>query len=103
MFLFRLFSLMCSAPSSKNFIKHGNMPTCSTCKFFIRYANGGVENSEFARCKLFGEKDLVSGVIKHKFASFCREDTLLCGPTGRYFEPSASKPDDFHYPDSFWQ
>jgi hypothetical protein len=72
-----------------DFIKNNELPSCVNCVHFIEQPHGYQnDRSEFGKCKLFGEKNLVSGGIKYMFAANCRQKGL-CGTEGKYFEESA--------------
>lgn len=76
-----LYSAMCL--SSK--IKYMEYPICKTCIHFLPDETTSRTN-EFAKCKLFGEKDIVTGEITYKYAVLCRINNDYCNITGKYHE-----------------
>jgi len=42
--------------------------------------------NEFARCKLFGEKDIVTSEITYNYVDRCRINNDYCNITGKYHE-----------------
>jgi hypothetical protein len=64
-----------------NFIDRSNVPSCVNCRFFIP-----ATDLYYAKCAKFGTKDMVSGVVEHKYASICRDSSNLCREDGRYYE-----------------
>jgi len=78
-----------SKSTNKTFIENNNLPSCINCIHFIEYKNKNSlldDSSSYGRCKLFGEKNIVSGQINYSFASFCRDNNKQCGLDGKYFE-----------------
>jgi len=87
-----------------SYIKHQSAPACLTCTHFIpfvskydydegKYMFGRI----FGHCRLFGEKDLVSGETKYEYANVARVDKRMCGIEGKFHapkEPSAEQ--QFH-------
>jgi hypothetical protein len=71
-------------------IRNSNFPICANCIHFIEdktnYPYEPAPNDKYARCKLFGQVNIVTGEINYDFASFCREDSKRCGLTGVGFE-----------------
>ena len=61
-------------------------PVCKNCKHFVP-SNKQISESakiEYGQCKLFREKDLVTGVVELEYASTCR--ITKCRKEGVYFE-----------------
>jgi len=73
----------------EDFIKYWVSPSCVSCIHFLSYYPN--ENIGAGRCKLFGEKDLVTGRIHYEYASVCRENYDMCMPDGIYYKKN---PDD---------
>jgi hypothetical protein len=77
--------------SRVNKVKNIEYPICMDCKFFIpdNKFNDTAFSIQYAKCSLFSEKNLMTGEIRHNYASSCRfNDTdNSCGNTGKYFEP----------------
>ena len=69
---------LCKIPLS---IKNINLPACVNCVNFLEQ----VPDNNFGSCKLFGEKNIVTGVIKYKFATICREYEFLCSEKGKFY------------------
>lgn len=71
-------------------IKNLNLPTCSNCVHFIKHDTGSAYNVElhgtFGKCKLFGRKDIITGVIDYDYASMCRSDNTQCGENGKEYK-----------------
>ena len=60
-----------------------NIPSCSTCKWFINNIN-----NDYGRCKLFlhsPNKNPPTFPI-YKFTKICREKESFCGKEGKFFE-----------------
>lgn len=72
-------------------IKHIYLPVCKNCKFFIPYESNmqnKLELSKFSKCKLFGEKNLITGEVSYEYAELCRKDENKCGINGKYSDYS---------------
>jgi hypothetical protein len=76
-------------------IKNLHAPKCHTCKHFI---SGDLDHflftsnsHRFAKCKKFGDANLVSGKINHDYADSCRSTESKCGQNGTRYEF-----DEFH-------
>lgn len=82
-----------------SFIKNTDMPSCVNCVHFIepiaelkwndKSELVSVRVGQLGKCKLFGDKNLVTGKIDYKSALDCRHDSpenKLCGIDGKYFE-----------------
>jgi len=83
-----------SKSTNKTFIENNNLPPCINCIHFIEYKNKNSlldDISSYGKCKLFGEKNIVSGQINYSFASFCRDNNKQCGLDGKYFEQIFNK------------
>lgn len=59
--------------------------TCVTCKHFIR--DHPAIDPRLGKCKLFGEMDMVSGLVRYDFAMDCRLYDEKCGAKAQYYEP----------------
>ena len=71
-----------------NRIKKFDYPECKKCKYFLPDKTFDNEKSQikFGQCSYFGIKDLVSGEIKHPYASSCRLPRAgECGQYGKYY------------------
>ena len=72
------------------FIKNKNSKLCINCINFIEDKTNypydtPPDNTLYGRCKMFGEQNIITGEIKHDFASLCRYDNTKCGIDGKYF------------------
>lgn len=76
-----------SASKSPSFVRNLNYPACANCAHFIN----DTISITYARCKMFGEMDLVSGKITYEFADFSRSSHKLCGITGKLFQKKVVK------------
>ena len=66
-----------------------NVPNCIDCihfqkKHWINYES---------KCKYFGEKNVITGIIDYEYAADCRSDDKKCGIEGKHFQKYRS--DDF--------
>lgn len=63
---------------------------CIDCKYFIKhlpnYPNQESNNSDYGKCKLFGNLDLITGEATYNYAKSIRNDSSKCGTTGTLFE-----------------
>ena len=58
-------------------IKNDIYPSCVDCMHY--------EPTALGRCKMFGEKNIVTDETKYDFADTCREDEERCGVKGKYY------------------
>lgn len=65
----------------RSHIRHSSHPPCKECRNFLPNKSGTF-SSEFGKCGLYGEKNLLSGVVAHEYATSVREDKAKCGPEG---------------------
>jgi hypothetical protein len=67
-----------------NFIRNMGAPSCIDCVHFIDNAG----SLTYAKCKLFGMKERVSGEIIYDYACVCRDKKCsdACGSDGKYFK-----------------
>ena len=73
-------------------IKNSNYPACFNCAHFIKYQDSNLNNDqEYGLCKKFGKMNLVSGQVKHDYASHCRDDDKKCGEKGDLYEEAPKK------------
>lgn len=90
LFTFFLIKLTMKMNTHDSFIKNYDLPVCVTCQHFI--PDIGHKN-EFmnivGKCKVFGVKDMVTGIVDHHFASSCRANSELCGKNATYYLPIA--------------
>ena len=72
------------------FIKNSDLPSCVNCVHFINnpihkpYSLLPIDTS-CGKCKMFGFKDLVTGIVEHEFATISRENSKMCDRYGKYF------------------
>jgi len=64
---------------STQIIKNINTPICSKCRFFV--PTQGL-------CNKFGEKNIITGLVKFDYAIANRTNVKLCGINGVYYESS---------------
>jgi len=72
-------------------IRNLKYPVCVNCIHFIEHKNNypydpPPDSREYGKCKLFGEINMITGVIDYDFAKFCRYDSKKCGNNGVKFE-----------------
>lgn len=72
-----LFYLMCIPNKIKNY----NVPPCKNCINFMDSSS-----YEYGKCKLFGEKNIITDEVSNDFANSCRSSENKCGIEGKYFE-----------------
>jgi hypothetical protein len=64
--------------------------TCIKCKYFIKhwphYSDEPQDNSNYGRCQLYGNIDLVTGDKTYDYAKIIRNDESKCGLSGKLFE-----------------
>jgi len=62
----------------------GFEPSCKSCKWFIPK-----QQSFYSLCGFYKNKQIVNNreYIMYEFASTCRQNNALCGPTGYMYEP----------------
>ena len=63
---------------------------CINCKYFIKhwpdYPDEPQDNSNYGKCKLFGNLDLITGETTYDYATLVRADSTQCGKSGKLFE-----------------
>lgn len=77
---YAIYSAMCL--TSK--IKYMQYPVCKDCAHFLPNKD---RTDEFGKCRLFGDKNIVTGETKYNYADLSRLNNDLCNITGKYFEP----------------
>ena len=75
---------MCQLQNFNN-IKNINNPSCKNCIYFQPSVD-----YEFGKCKLFGNKNIISDKITNNYARDCRNDENKCGIKGKFFNKSDS-------------
>ena len=60
-----------------------NLPVCKNCMHFMKSKH--MDDLTYGVCKLFGEKNIITGEIKYKYADMTRMSEKLCGINGKYF------------------
>ena len=83
-FFSKILSIVTKNNGEKIMIKNISLPICKNCKYFENYNNKELYN--LGECTKFGEKDIISGIIKYYYASICRIFDNLCGKKGKYFQ-----------------
>ena len=72
------------SPVISSNVKNLDLPICKECVHFI---NSDVSGPEFGKCKLFGEKNMVTGEIEYSYAQLCRKDEMYrCGSPGFFYK-----------------
>ena len=71
----------------KFLIRNVELPTCINCLHFIEHTNNYPydpipDNTQYGRCKKFGEVNLINGEIEYDLAKNCRADNSKCGKIG---------------------
>jgi len=66
-----------------------NLPNCIDCIHFQK----NYWNNYQSKCKYFGEKNMITGIIEYEYAADCRSDDKKCGIEGKHFQMYRS--DDF--------
>ncbi len=71
-------------------IKYKDLPICSKCVFFIEHKNNYPydpvpSDTQYGRCKKFGEMNLITGTIEYELARNCRLNARECGKGGSEF------------------
>ena len=74
-------------PFSKCFIKNKELPICSTCLHFLEHKNNYPydpvpSDTQYGRCKKFGEVNLITGAIEYELARNSRLNARECGKAG---------------------
>jgi hypothetical protein len=69
-----------------SFIKNKDLPICKNCIHFINYEKNPELNDVYGKCKLFGEKNIITGEITYTSASTSRDCEHLCGITAKYYD-----------------
>jgi Pyruvate/2-oxoacid:ferredoxin oxidoreductase delta subunit len=72
--------------TSSPIIKNTNFPSCKNCIYYKPSIHSNEFTSSLSKCEKFGSKDIVTGEITYDYANSCRNDELLCGKKGNYFE-----------------
>ena len=73
--------------TGKIFIRNTQLPICSNCVHFIEHTNNYPydpipDNTQYGRCKKFGEMNLITGEIEYDLALRCRLNVSRCGNDG---------------------
>ena len=78
---------------NNKFIKNSEYPACKNCKYYLEDKRWPNEPA-FAKCALFGDKNLLSGKIENYDLYKARLYNEYCGPEGKYFIKE-DKPETF--------
>ncbi len=70
--------------TNNQFIKNSEYPACKNCKHYLEDKRWPNEPA-FAKCTLFGEKDLLSGKVVNYDLYKSRLWNDYCGPDGKHF------------------
>lgn len=66
-----------------------NLPVCKNCMHFMKSKH--MDDLSYGVCKLFGQKNIVTGEIKYKYADMTRMSEKFCGINGKYFTHKVKK------------
>lgn len=70
--------MMCHVTDNNKIVNY-NIPSCNHCIYFMP------ERFEYnSKCKLFGEKNIITNELNYDNAKTCRNDENKCGITGKY-------------------
>lgn len=85
---FQLLSVALFVPKT-SFIQNVEFPSCKDCVHYKPkpYSRILHDNSTYARCSLFGNKDVISGKVSFEYASVCRSSEVKCSINGNHFTP----------------
>jgi hypothetical protein len=77
---------------NNKFIKNSEYPACKNCKHYLEDKKSPNEPA-FARCALFGDKNLLSGKIENYdlYKAQLYNYNQYCGPGGKYFVDSTKE------------
>lgn len=72
-------------------IRNQALPICSNCVHFIKHTNNYPYDpipcdEEYGRCKLFGEINIITGVVEYDLARHCRLRESKCGNIGSKYK-----------------
>jgi hypothetical protein len=71
--------------TTTKFILNSGLPECCKCKHFIPY-NSKELNYTLGKCRIYGQKNIVSGEIEYEFADHCRQNIGQCTKHGFHYE-----------------
>jgi hypothetical protein len=66
-------------------IKNIDIPSCKNCVHYKPLFLSDY-SSTLSKCNYFGEKNILTDIIKYEFADLCRDDENKCGLKAKYFE-----------------
>lgn len=68
---------------------------CINCKYFIRHwpdcPDDPINNSDYGKCKLFGEMSLITKNTEYDYAKNVRNNPYQCGTSGNLFVTDYAK------------
>ena len=79
-----IMAMSCQKPVIQNIA----LPTCKDCIHFLPHTSLYANNYELGRCKMYGKKDIISGVITYEYADLVRSNNDKCGRNGINYEAS---------------
>ncbi len=85
--LLSLTSIALSLAENSPKIRNANIRSCKQCIHFQPHGSISSHSHSFAKCKLFGVKDIISDITTFDYADECRTQDNKCGKEGKYFEP----------------
>ncbi len=74
--------------NTDSFIQNMDKPVCSHCVHYD--PENRSFDSFFSKCKMFGSKNIQTGVVVYDYADSCRSDESKCGKKGIYFKPESN-------------
>jgi hypothetical protein len=81
-----LLAIMYSAMCLSSKVTNMYYPTCKTYVYFLPYYQHPEKYYKLGKCKLFGNKNIVTGEIIYEYAAICRMNITPCNMTGNYHE-----------------
>lgn len=71
-------------------------PLCVKCAHFIPHEtnypyDNPPDDELYGKCALYGERNVVSGRVIHRYAELCRRDSKLCGIDGKNYQERVVK------------
>jgi hypothetical protein len=81
-------------------IENLGLPLCVNCIHFIQHQNNYPydpvpDNSDYGKCKMFGEVDLITGDVQYDYAKDCRNNIRKCGINGSKYKEKVNIISDF--------
>ena len=82
--------LFCSKADPPLFIRNINILVCINCMNFIKDTNNypydpPPSDTKYGKCKVFGQKNFITGEIEYDYAYNCRTNDKQCGQNGKNY------------------